>query len=315
MTDPCAPLQVEPSDGCDAPALVRLVTTRHDELTRALHRHGALLMRGFAIATAAQFGAVVRAFSQDLQHYSGGASPRRALAAGPAPVYDSTSYPPDLALPLHNELSYADDFPRRIYFACLAPATSGGATTLGDSRRILAAIPADIRAEFAERGVQYVRLLGPEKGSGYAWQDAFGSDDRAAVERRCAAAGAEHEWLPGDMLRLVQRRPAIIRHPVTGEAVWFNQVAGFHPRALDPASYAELTALRGDESRFRLNVRFGDGGAIPAAVVDRIAAVLAAAARPHEWQKGDLLMLDNILYAHGRAPFAGPRSIAVAMSG
>jgi alpha-ketoglutarate-dependent taurine dioxygenase len=32
------------------------------------------------------------------------------------------------------------------------------------------------------------------------------------------------------------------------------------------------------------------------------------------WQKGDLLMVDNMLVAHGRAPFTGPRRILVAMA-
>jgi alpha-ketoglutarate-dependent taurine dioxygenase len=32
------------------------------------------------------------------------------------------------------------------------------------------------------------------------------------------------------------------------------------------------------------------------------------------WQKGDILMVDNMLAAHGREPFTGPRKIMVAMA-
>jgi hypothetical protein len=32
------------------------------------------------------------------------------------------------------------------------------------------------------------------------------------------------------------------------------------------------------------------------------------------WQRGDILMLDNILAAHGRAPYEGPRKILVGMT-
>jgi len=32
------------------------------------------------------------------------------------------------------------------------------------------------------------------------------------------------------------------------------------------------------------------------------------------WQPGDLLMLDNMLVAHGREPFAGRREILVGMA-
>ncbi len=34
---------------------------------------------------------------------------------------------------------------------------------------------------------------------------------------------------------------------------------------------------------------------------------------PHRWQRGDVLVLDNLLAAHGRMPFSGARKIALAM--
>jgi len=33
-----------------------------------------------------------------------------------------------------------------------------------------------------------------------------------------------------------------------------------------------------------------------------------------DWLEGDVLMLDNLLVAHGRRPFRGPRKIVVGMS-
>jgi alpha-ketoglutarate-dependent taurine dioxygenase len=267
------------------------------------------------VADSARFRRVATALARcGLRDYAGGASPRRTIGDAGGPVYTSTDYPPHLTLPLHNELSYSATHPDRIYFGCLVAPSSGGATTLGDSRRILEAMPAAIRDAFEAKGVQYIRLLSPEKGSGYSWQDAFRSDDRAELERRCGDTGAQWEWLENGFVRIIERRPALARHPVTGEAVWFNQAAGFHPAALDPAVHAELIRLHGDESRFRLNVRFGDGSLIPAETIREVAAVIAREALPHAWQAGDVLMLDNLLNAHGRAPFRGERRIAVAMS-
>src|SRR5688572_16542549 len=116
-SDPATPFVIMPSAEAEADALAAMVAARRDELPRLLHRHGAILFRGFQLADAEGFRAVACALSPGgLDRYAGGASPRRLLAAGPAPVYDSTSYPAELELPLHNELSYADTYPERIYF-------------------------------------------------------------------------------------------------------------------------------------------------------------------------------------------------------
>jgi alpha-ketoglutarate-dependent taurine dioxygenase len=311
------PLMILPQEGgSNSPEeLVQLVEARRNELFDVLLTDGAILFRGFAVASPSVFGEVVTRFSRRCLHeYAGGASPRQHIGQGRGPIYNSTDYPSELELPLHNELSYSNDYPNCIYFCCLVEPAHGGATTLGDSRRILEAIPIDVRSAFEGKGLKYIRLLGPEKGSGYSWQDAFRCDQRDMVEAQCTDIGAEWEWLGDGYLKVVQHRPALARHPRTGEEVWFNQALGFHPQGLDPVSHAELIRIHGDESRFRLNVQYGDGSPIDKQTIRQVAAVLQQQAFPHIWKAGDVLMLDNLLVAHGRAPFRGPRSIAVAMS-
>jgi alpha-ketoglutarate-dependent taurine dioxygenase len=114
-------------------------------------------------------------------------------------------------------------------------------------------------------------------------------------------------------LRLSQIRPAILTHPTTHEKVWFNQADGFHPSNLDAETYRALISLM-SEDEFRLNVFFGDGSPIDLETLGHIRAVLESETIPHRWQAGDVLILDNILAAHGRAPFTGARKIALAMT-
>jgi alpha-ketoglutarate-dependent taurine dioxygenase len=61
-------------------------------------------------------------------------------------------------------------------------------------------------------------------------------------------------------------------------------------------------------------VTFGDGTAIPDDLVRYLASNFEARAVRFLWQPGDILMLDNMLVAHGRDQFVGPRQILVAMS-
>lgn len=297
-----------------AEAAIEIAQGEREELSRRLLDTGALLFRGFALETTTQFGALVDAFSGGSPRfgYAGGASPRRALDGGG--VYSSTEYPATMELALHNELSYADVHPARLFFLCLTPAETGGATTLSDSRRILAAIDPGVVEAFRSRRVRYVRNLSPEVGSGYGWQDAFETGDPAAAEASCRRIGAQFEWRDGGHLRVSQTRPATACHPATGEEVWFNQADGFHPSALDAETYASLLAWHGVEDAFRLNVTFGDGSPIERGMLDKVRAAIAAERLEHRWQAGDVVVLDNYLMAHGRAPFTGARKIALAMT-
>jgi alpha-ketoglutarate-dependent taurine dioxygenase len=283
-------------------------------LAAALLRAGALLFRGWAVDSLDAFSAVVTAFSATEERfgYAGGASPRRGL--GGRGLYSSTEYPPDMWLGLHNELSYAGVQPRRLFFFCQVAPEQGGETTLADSRRILAALDSDLVAEFRARRLTYIRNLSPIAGSGYGWPDAFETGDAGEAETRARALGAEVEWRPHGVMRVSQTRPATALHPKTGQEVWFNQADGFHPSALTAAAYAEQIALCGAEEDFRLNVTFGDGGAIPLSSLAHIREVLRAQTIAHRWRKGDIVVLDNRLAAHGRAPFEGPRKIALAMT-
>jgi hypothetical protein len=308
------PAEVAPSGDGSLSALLRSAREDRARLDDALLRSGALLFRGWRLASLEDFSAFVTAFSGTEARfgYAGGASPRKGL--GGKGLYSSTEYPPDMWLGLHNELSYAGVQPRRLFFFCQVAAQTGGETTLADSRRILAALDPALLEEFRGRKLKYIRNLSPVAGSGYGWPDAFETHDPAEAEARARALGAEVEWRSGGVMRVGQIRPATAFHPATGEEVWFNQADGFHPSALSPSAYAEQLALCGSEEDFRLNVTFADGGLIPLAALAHIREALRAQTIPHRWREGDIVLLDNHLAAHGRAPFTGPRKIALAMT-
>jgi alpha-ketoglutarate-dependent taurine dioxygenase len=305
------PFAVQPDGARGEDALHAAARRVREQLTE----HGALLFRGWDVPGLEGFRRFVDAFSDGAPPfgYAGGASPRQRLSEAGA-VYSSTEYPPEMTLSLHNELSYADLWPERLYFFCLVPAVTGGETSIADSRGILAALDPALVEAFRRRRLRYIRNLSPLKGSGYSWQEAFETDDPAEAERGCARIGADYAWHDGGVLRMSQVRDATAVHPVTGDEVWFNQADGFHPSALAPEVYAAALAEVGSEDRFRLNVTYGDGGRIEPEALDHIRAVLREQTIPHRWKAGDILVLDNLLTAHGRLPFAGPRKIALAMT-
>lgn len=316
MTNPARarlPLAVRPRETLHIEAVLGAVEHEQDTYRDELFAHGALLFRGLPISSLDEFARFVTAFSgtEERFGYAGGASPRKGL--GKAGVYSSTEYPPHMPLSLHNELSYADVYPKRLFFFCMVAPEHGGETTLGDSRRILKRIDRQVVERFRSRQIRYVRNLSPEMGSGYSWQEALETDDPAEAEACCRRIGSDFEWRADGTLRMSQVRPATAVHPETGEEIWFNQADGFHPSVLAPETYAEMLAFHGSEDEFRLGVSYGDGAPIEREALDHIRSVLSAETIPHRWQAGDIIVLDNLLAAHGRMPFRGARKIALAM--
>ena len=110
------PAVYEPRDDCrdhSAADAGRWLSEHRTLLREELLQSGAVLLRNFSIAGAAQFEAAVKVFSPDLVNYRGGDSPRTAVTQH---VYTSTVYPPSLPISLHNEMSYTSHYPALLFF-------------------------------------------------------------------------------------------------------------------------------------------------------------------------------------------------------
>ena len=82
--------------------------------------------------------------------------------------------------------------------------------------------------------------------------------------------------------------------------------------APDAEIRASLIAWHGSKDAFRLTVSFGDATPISRDLLDEVRRAIAAERIQHRWQAGQVVVLDTFLMAHGRAPFSGPRKIALA---
>lgn len=300
------PLVVEPA--VQGLKLTDWATTNRDTIDGWIKRHGGVLFRGFDVPTPEAFQEAVRAVSGDLLEYKERSSPRHAVSGK---VYTSTDYPPDQPIFLHNENSYQNTWPMRIFFYCHVEPGSGGETPIADTRRIFEEIDPEIRRRFLDKGWMYVRNFGD--GFGLEWQTVFQTDDRSAVEAYCAQSGIEVEWKDGGRLRTRARRPAAVEHPQTGEMVWFNHATFFHVTTLDEA-IREALLSEFDEQDLPTNTYYGDGSPIEPEVLETLRGLYHRHTVKFPWRKGDLLALDNMLVAHGREPFEGQRQILVGMA-
>jgi alpha-ketoglutarate-dependent taurine dioxygenase len=274
-----------------------------------LHDAGAVLLRGFEKVSASEFRDFAAGFGEPMLSYEFASTPRTRIEAD---VYSSTEYPAHQWIPQHNEQAYTLRWPMRIWFYCDVAAEEGGETPIADSREIYRRIDPGIRRRFAEKQLLYVRNYG--NGLDVPWWQVFQTRERADVEAYCRQNRIEWEWREDDQLRTRQICQSEARHPVTGEAVWFNQAHLFHVSSLEPELRDSLLAVIDDESELPRNVYYGDGMPIEDAVLDEIRACYDDTMLRFSWREGDILMLDNMLTSHGRAPFKGPRRVLVAMA-
>ena len=273
-----------------------------------LLRNGAILFRGFGLKTSSEFERMIEAVAGSLLDYSYRSTPRHVISGR---IYSSTEYPAHQSIPLHNENSYSRSWPMKLAFFSLQVAEQGGETPIADSRKIYDAVPPEIRECFVRKGLMYVRNYGT--GLDLPWQEVFQTSSRAVVEDYCRKAEMEFEWVSDAQFRTRQRCQVVERHPVTGEMVWFNQAHLFHVSRLQAEVREWLLTAFGEQNLPR-NVYFADGSPVEAAMLEEITRVCDQQSIVLSWNEGDVLMLDNMLTAHGRKPFVGTRKVVVGMA-
>src|SRR3989442_3314720 len=144
-------------------------------------------------------------------------------------------------------------------------------------------------------------------------QDVFHTNSRREVEAYCRSMQIEFEWIGDDQLRTRQRCQVSARHARTGNLVWFNQAHLFHVSRLPEEARDWLLSSVAEENLPR-NVYFADGSPIDPAMLDEICEVYEQQEVCFPWREGDILLIDNMLTAHGRKPFAGARRVVVGMA-
>jgi alpha-ketoglutarate-dependent taurine dioxygenase len=299
------PLVMEPA--ADQVDLADWARSNRDYLNSKLQKHGGILFRGFGLTTPPEFERVAAAIYNEI-YSEYGDLPREGGAAGK--IYHSTPYPEDKMILYHNESSHMNAWPTRISFFCVTAAKEGGCSPVVDTRKVYRDLDPAVRDKFEKLGLMYVRNF--SDGLDVSWQQFFHTEDRAVVEKACKDQGFIAEWYGKDSLRVRQQCRGVLRHPVTGEMSFFNQVQLHHVHCLDPDVRQSLLSIFKREDLPR-HVYYGDGSEIEDSVMDHIGEIYEKNAVRFQWREGDLVTLDNMITAHARDPFVGPRKIVVAL--
>ncbi len=307
------PLMFEPS-GSQQVDIVEWVLSNRDYVEKRLLEHGSLLFHGFDISSVPAFERFASAFCPELYSEYGDLPPEKESTL----VYGVTPYPPSQRLLFHNEAAHTPRWPLKQMFCCLQKAEKGGETTLVDCRAVAKKLGDKVLDKFRERRLTYVQNFVPdleiiEGFKDVTWQEFFRTTERSRVEEICKQDGIDLLWRDNGIVGTRRTALAVARHPKTGEVLWFNQVQLQNARAmLDEATFQSLVKKVGMEYMPRM-VYYGDGSPIEDDVLDAIGRTLEAEAVSFVLERGDVVVNDNMIVAHAREAYSGPRKVLVAM--
>lgn len=242
-------------------------------------QHGALLFRGFD-ADVAQFRTFAKTFS-----------PTSVLNESPGrqPIDpDNNIHTVDGGVrefSLHPELSREPWKPDVAMFCCLSAPTRGGQTTICDGVALVRELPEEVRAGLLNRRLLYIKATWPELLE--YWLGTRTPSDRE-LHSPPASCPYFFRRVDGYVVRAFTRpalhRPMFIDEPAFGNFLLFARFNNNRP---------DFPLL-------------DDGYPVPEPWLQAIKATGDRLKVPVDWRNGDVLMLDNTRFMHGRTAIVDP---------
>uniref|UniRef100_A0A0G4HWZ7 TauD/TfdA-like domain-containing protein n=1 Tax=Chromera velia CCMP2878 TaxID=1169474 RepID=A0A0G4HWZ7_9ALVE len=264
-----------------------------------------------------------------LTSFAGGAALRSKVGGD---VFQASEELPEVTIEPHQEMSYQPSFPSLFFIYCDTPAACGGGESgVTDMRAVTRALEEmrfegsggseTVLARIRREGVRYQFVLYPNACGYYDWHHQI-ADTKERVEKILVEKRYEWEWMEGDVLRYWYVLPGVVMHPGTGEDLFFNQRVALHEsyfwwhpdwqkcevglRPVGALCYLKRARVHGrDVSEEKQLPAFStfwgkSGEALTADQVGFIRRVIWQNTKICAMQAGDLLCLDNYLYAHSR---------------
>lgn len=244
-----------------------------EEIAASYRQYGALLIRGFR-PDLDQFHAFTSQFCATSVFNE---SPGRALLNETHNIQSVNRGAEPF--PLHPELSREPWKPDVCFFLCVQPPSDGGFTTVCDGVELARQMPAELREELQSRRLIYVQPTWPDLLR-------FWLGTTTPSEAQLASSP------PGCPYRFVRAGGRVLRV--------FSRPALHRPMFLDAPAFGNFLLFARYYAGRKNFPLLDDGNPVPDHWMEQIKALGDRLSVPVRWEEGDLLMLDNTRFMHGR---------------
>jgi hypothetical protein len=194
-----------------------------------------------------------------------------------------------------------------VCFYCDVVPEWGGATPVSDGRkygRLMDARHKRVMDELEEKGVIFIRNF--TAANFKSWEVTWQTSDRVELEKRLRENDAEFEWLADDWLRTRQRRPAIVRDPVSGERILYASINIWQRGFVERINKVYALPMPEDDVMVQpFATVFGDGSSIPNDFVAEMDPLYDQQKIVVPYEKWDFMFINNFVAAHGKTPWGG----------
>jgi hypothetical protein len=287
---------------------VAWVERNREYLIEKTTAHGAILFRGLPLNTPQDCDAFVAAFG--IKNFPYIESLSNAVRVNFSErIFSANEAPPEVTIFFHHEMAQTPIYPKKLFFFCMQPAEEGGETPLCRSDVLFEKL-SERCPQFAkdcdEKGLRYSNVMpaenDPKSGMGRSWKSTLRAETRDDAEKRLRELGYEWEWLPDGSLRATTPVLPAVFEVSPGRKSFFNQLI------------AAFQGWKDDRNDPTKAIRFGDGSMLDREAVNIATELAYQLAFDLPWQKGDAVLVDNMLAMHGRRTFRGTRKVLASLA-
>jgi alpha-ketoglutarate-dependent taurine dioxygenase len=263
------------------------------DVLQNLDDSGVVLFRGFDF-NLESFESFSSVFCDDFH----GVGTRAELRKRNGDGFSTEVYRNNFSLLAHSEGTYRPwpPPPELCFFYCVTPPSeAGGETTLVDGLAFHDGMPKDLRAQFMELGVIY-----QSHWEAARWQAEFGVDSTDDLKQLLGRFPEVEFRLESENLDIRYKTDAF-KTTVSGKQAFANAMLAHLPFVNHPNHQDSKVYSKADNQVF-----FGDGQKIGDQVINQLIDIHDDILLAHRWQTGDLLLIDNTRFMHGRRMTAAP---------